>query len=98
MPYNNKSNNTEYKPPKVIYEAHRHEGQGKNGSFIGVVEYEMEGKQYRRLAKIALVKGQDGQWGFRKTKGFSLEDFKIVLDKSVDIRDALDGMEPEKAF
>lgn len=99
MAYKNKSNEP-YKEPKILYEAGRDEGQGKYGSFIGVVEYEKEGKIYRRLSKIALVKGNDGKWGMRKTKGLTLDDFKLVLDHSVEIRDALDNLspEPEKAF
>jgi hypothetical protein len=79
-----------YKEPKIILEVHRYEGTSF-GSLIAVVEYEFKEKFYRRLEKISLKKAKGSEkWGMGKRKGLGLNDFIVILDKSPEIREALD--------
>ena len=79
-----------YKEPKIIFEVNRYEGSSF-GSLIAVVEYEFKGKVYRRLEKISLKKAKGSEkWGMGKRKGLGLNDFIVILDKSPEIREALD--------
>lgn len=79
-----------YKEPKIILEVQRYEGTAF-GFLIAVVEYEFKEKIYRRLEKIQLKKAKGSEkWGMSKRKGLGLNDFITILDKSTEIREALD--------
>lgn len=80
-----------YKEPKIIYEVQRNESQSW-GFLIAVVEYEFKEKLYRRLEKIQLKKQKNGdKFSMGKRKGLGLNDFMAILDKSSEVREALDG-------
>lgn len=79
-----------YKEPKIIYEVQRNESQSW-GFLIAVVEYEFKEKLYRRLEKIQLKKQKNGdKFSMGKRKGLGLNDFMAILDKSSEVREALD--------
>lgn len=79
-----------YKEPKIIYEVQRNESQAW-GFLIAVVEYEFKDKLYRRLEKIQLKKQKNGdKFSMGKRKGLGLNDFMVILDKSSEVREALD--------
>lgn len=79
-----------YKEPKIIYEVQRTESQSF-GFLIAVVEYDFKDKLYRRLEKIQLKKQKNSEkWGMGKRKGLGLSDFMAILDKSSEVREALD--------
>lgn len=79
-----------YKEPKIIYEVQRNESQSW-GFLIAVVEYEFKDKLYRRLEKIQLKKQKNGdKFSMGKRKGLGLNDFMAILDKSSEVREALD--------
>jgi hypothetical protein len=91
MAFNKKFKSDEpYKEPKIILEVQRTQGE-EFGMLIAVVEYEFKGKFYRRLEKINLSKHKQFGWQMRKRKGLSGEDFKVVIEQSIEIREALDG-------
>lgn len=79
-----------YKEPKIIYEVQRNESQAW-GFLIAVVEYEFKDKLHRRLEKIQLKKQKNGdKFSMGKRKGLALNDFMAILDKSSEVREALD--------